>query len=117
MNYPTQGKANWMGPEGFYLRPSSELMLYNIHQSIGFTHPFRLFTSTEEMLALPELDAVLISTETATHAELALKAIQLGKVSSCRRLTGRERLKCTACTRREADLDIAGRDVPGGGSC
>jgi hypothetical protein len=33
------------------------------------------------MLLLPEVDAVLISTETAIHADIALKAIALGKVS------------------------------------
>jgi predicted dehydrogenase len=40
----------------------------------------RRYASAEELIACPDVEAVLVSTETAYHAELAIKCIKAGKV-------------------------------------
>ena len=41
----------------------------------------RVFTEPEEVFDMPDLDAVVISTITSTHAPLTLKAVAKGLVS------------------------------------
>ncbi|RSH87063.1 hypothetical protein EHS25_003552 [Saitozyma podzolica] len=42
----------------------------------------KTYSSSEELLANPEVEAVLIATETAKHADLAIKSIRAGKAST-----------------------------------
>jgi len=57
------------------------------------------FISTEEMLATPSVDAVVIATPTSTHSELVIAAAQAGKAIFCE--------KPTALTLAETDQMMA----------
>lgn len=52
-------------------------------QVVGELSVPHAFASTDALLALPELDAVVIATPTSTHAELVISAASAGKAIFC----------------------------------
>jgi len=52
-------------------------------QEFAAKYPIRAYPSTDELLAVPSLDAVVIATPTPTHAEIALQALKAGKHVFC----------------------------------
>jgi hypothetical protein len=98
--FPTSSPRRWSGPGRSFLPPSSECEHEHEHESIQYsycqtsestslpsldlilTRPRRTYSSSEELLANPEVEAVLIATETAKHADLAIKSIRAGKAST-----------------------------------
>lgn len=47
----------------------------------GLTPTCRTYGSSEELINDPDVEGILIATETAYHAEYAIKVIEAGKVS------------------------------------
>lgn len=60
-------------------------LLHRMHGAYG---PFRQYSSYEEMLADPEIDAVLVATADAFHVPASISALQAGKHVLCEKPLG-----------------------------
>jgi len=63
------------------LSDSNERRLKKVSEELGGN--FRFFSNYKEMLSLPEIDAVVITTPDFTHEEITIDALQAGKHVIC----------------------------------
>ncbi|MBP1804180.1 inositol 2-dehydrogenase [Rubellimicrobium aerolatum] len=106
------GRIGRMHAENIAAHPRATLAgVYDVIDAAAADVSARLsvpaFGSVEEVLASPEVDAILIATSTPTHADLIEKAVAAGKPMLCEKPIDLSLARVDACARR-----IAGTAVP-----
>lgn len=106
------GRIGAMHAANIAAHPRASLAgVYDIHrpaaEAVAAKTGARLFVSAEEILASPEVDAVLIATATDTHADLLEAAVAAGKPVLCEKPIDLSLDRVNLCAKR-----IAGSAVP-----
>ena len=86
-------------------------MVYDVHApsatTLAESEGTRVAKSAREVLASPEVDAVLIASATPTHADYIERAVEAGKAALCEKPIDLDLARVEACRAR-----IAGSSVP-----
>lgn len=106
------GRIGRMHAENIAAHPRAELAgLFDVHAPAAAEVAEKLgvprFDSAEAVLASPEVDAVLIATSTATHADLIEQAVAAGKPILCEKPIDLSLARVDTCAAK-----IAGSGVP-----
>lgn len=106
------GRIGRMHAENIAVHPRATLAgVYDIHtpaaQEVAQKLGVPCFESVESVLASADVDAVLIATSTATHADLLEQAVTAGKAILCEKPIDLSLERVNLCARR-----IAGTELP-----
>ncbi|WP_017998829.1 inositol 2-dehydrogenase [Paracoccus sp. N5] len=106
------GRIGRMHADNIAAHPDAALAgVYDIHapaaDEVSQKLEVKNFASAEEIMASKEVDAVLIATSTATHADLIEAAVAVGKPILCEKPIDLSLDRVNLCAQR-----IAGSDVP-----
>lgn len=70
-------------------------------EEVAKTYGAKVMASAEELIASPEIDAVVIASWDGTHADLAVKCIQAGKPVFCEKPLATTKADCAEIVRNE----------------
>lgn len=106
------GRIGRMHAENIAAHPDATLAgVYDIHapaaEEVSQKLATRNFASAEEIMSSREVDAILIASSTATHADLIEAAVSVGKPILCEKPIDLSLDRVNLCAKR-----IAGSDVP-----